>query len=118
MVSLFVPPSKEVLGLAILWPKSQLLALPRHVLIERQHMDGVNGVTQCPIAPGDYFNYTWRAMQYGSSWYHSHYSVQYADGAVGPIVSVVCLLTLVFVHVRRLYQLYPLISDIPVRMIY
>lgn len=52
------------------------------------HMDGVNGVTQCPIAPGDSFNYTWRAMQYGSSWYHSHYSVQYADGAVGPIVSV------------------------------
>lgn len=28
------------------------------------HMDGVNGVTQCPIAPGDSFNYTWRAMQY------------------------------------------------------
>jgi hypothetical protein len=78
-------------------------------------MDGVNGVTQCPIAPGDYFNYTWRAMQYGSSWYHSHYSVQYADGAVGPIVSLFCLLTLVFVHVRRLHQLYPLISDVPVR---
>lgn len=52
------------------------------------HMDGVNGVTQCPIAPGDSFSYTWRAMQYGSSWYHSHYSVQYADGAVGPIVSL------------------------------
>ena len=53
-------------------------------------MDGVNGLTQCPIAPGDSFNYTWRAMQYGSSWYHSHYSVQYADGAVGPMVSLVC----------------------------
>ena len=49
------------------------------------HIDGVNGVTQCPIAPGDSFNYTWRAMQYGSSWYHSHYSVQYADGSAGPI---------------------------------
>ncbi|KAJ9613018.1 hypothetical protein H2200_002959 [Cladophialophora chaetospira] len=49
------------------------------------HMDGVNGVTQCPVATGDSFNYTWRALQYGSSWYHSHYSVQYADGAVGPI---------------------------------
>ncbi|KAF2729978.1 hypothetical protein EJ04DRAFT_501328 [Polyplosphaeria fusca] len=49
------------------------------------HMDGVNGVTQCPIAPGDSFNYTFRAMQYGSSWYHSHYSVQYADGALGPM---------------------------------
>ncbi|KAK3074660.1 hypothetical protein LTR53_002738 [Teratosphaeriaceae sp. CCFEE 6253] len=49
------------------------------------HMDGVNGVTQCPIAPGSTFNYTWQALQYGSSWYHSHYSVQYADGAAGPL---------------------------------
>lgn len=48
-------------------------------------MDGVNGVTQCPIAPGDYFVYNFTLKQYGSSWYHSHYSVQYADGAAGPI---------------------------------
>ena len=50
------------------------------------HMDGVNGLSQCPIAPGDSFNYTWDVMQYGSSWYHSHYSVQYADGLLGPLV--------------------------------
>ena len=49
------------------------------------HMDGVNGITQCPIAPGDYFVYKFKVTQYGSSWYHSHYSVQYADGAVGPL---------------------------------
>ncbi len=49
------------------------------------HMDGVNGITQCPIAPGDYFVYKFNVTQYGSSWYHSHYSVQYADGAVGPM---------------------------------
>ena len=48
-------------------------------------MDGVNGITQCPIAPGDYFEYRFNVTQYGSSWYHSHYSVQYADGAVGPM---------------------------------
>ena len=48
-------------------------------------MDGVNGVTQCPIAPNDYFVYEFKITQYGSSWYHSHYSVQYADGAVGPL---------------------------------
>ncbi|OXV08506.1 hypothetical protein Egran_03731 [Elaphomyces granulatus] len=47
--------------------------------------DGVNGVTQCPIAPGDSFTYEFHATQYGSSWYHSHYSLQYGDGAVGPI---------------------------------
>ena len=48
-------------------------------------MDGVNGVTQCPISPYDYFVYQFKITQYGSSWYHSHYSVQYADGAVGPM---------------------------------
>jgi FtsP/CotA-like multicopper oxidase with cupredoxin domain len=52
---------------------------------QTMHMDGVNGVTQCPIAPGDHFVYNFTAAQYGSSWYHSHYSVQYADGAVGPL---------------------------------
>ena len=49
-------------------------------------MDGVNGVTQCAIAPGDSFSYVWNATQYGSTWYHSHYSSQYADGVQGPIV--------------------------------
>ncbi|KAM7184307.1 multicopper oxidase [Naviculisporaceae sp. PSN 640] len=49
------------------------------------HMDGVNGITQCAIAPEDSFTYTFKASQYGSSWYHAHYSIQYADGLVGPI---------------------------------
>ena len=48
-------------------------------------MDGVNGVTQCPIAPGHNFTYRFRARQYGTSWYHSHYSLQYGDGLVGPL---------------------------------
>lgn len=48
-------------------------------------MDGVNGVTQCPIAPGDSFTYKFKASQYGTSWYHSHYALQYADGLVGPL---------------------------------
>lgn len=29
--------------------------------------DGVNGITECPIAPGDSKTYRWRATQYGSS---------------------------------------------------
>jgi len=49
------------------------------------HMDGVPGITQCPIRPHDYFVYNFSAVQYGSSWYHSHYSVQYADGTLGPM---------------------------------
>jgi len=50
------------------------------------HMDGVPGITQCPIPPGGQFVYRWKALQYGSSWYHSHYSLQYADGLLGPMV--------------------------------
>ncbi|KAI2611819.1 putative multicopper oxidase [Hypoxylon sp. NC1633] len=49
-------------------------------------MDGVPGVTQCPIAPGKTFTYKFRAELYGSSWYHSHYSAQYAGGLYGPMV--------------------------------
>lgn len=47
--------------------------------------DGVNAVTQCPIAPGDHFTYKFSTWQYGTSWYHSHYSLQYGDGMLGPL---------------------------------
>ncbi|PFH60220.1 hypothetical protein XA68_11285 [Ophiocordyceps unilateralis] len=47
--------------------------------------DGVPAVTQCPIAPGKSFTYQFEAELYGSTWYHSHYSSQYAAGLVGPI---------------------------------
>lgn len=53
--------------------------------LNTMHMDGVPGITQCPIAPGDQFTYRWKALQYGTAWYHSHYSVQYADGLLGPL---------------------------------
>lgn len=49
-------------------------------------MDGVPSVTQCPLAPGDSQTYSWRATQYGSSWYHSHFSVQAWDGVFGGII--------------------------------
>jgi hypothetical protein len=48
--------------------------------------DGVPGVTECALAPGETRTYSWQATQYGSSWYHSHYLVQYGDGIRGPIV--------------------------------
>ncbi|KAF2794437.1 multicopper oxidase [Melanomma pulvis-pyrius CBS 109.77] len=49
-------------------------------------MDGVGGITECPIAPGETKVYKFKATQYGTSWYHSHYSVQYGDGLVGGII--------------------------------
>jgi FtsP/CotA-like multicopper oxidase with cupredoxin domain len=33
-----------------------------------------------------YPRYRFRADIYGTSWYHSHYSGQYLDGAFGPLV--------------------------------
>lgn len=51
-----------------------------HGLLQKSSpwMDGVPGVQQCPIAPGTSFKYTFQADLYGSTWYHSHYSAQYA----------------------------------------
>ena len=46
----------------------------------------MNGITQCAIAPGDSATYSFQATQYGTSWYHSHTSLQYGDGVFGPIV--------------------------------
>lgn len=48
--------------------------------------DGVASITQCPTAPGDTITYKWRATQYGSSWWHSHFYVQAWDGVFGGIV--------------------------------
>ena len=61
-----------------------------------------SGVTQCPIAQGCTFTYSFKALQYGHTWYHrygfmlqlikymwanldpsSHYSRQYTDGVAG-----------------------------------
>ncbi|KAI9694661.1 MAG: hypothetical protein M1822_000277 [Bathelium mastoideum] len=50
-----------------------------------QH-DGANGVTECPIAPGQTKQYRMKCTQFGTSWYHSHFSAQYAEGVVGTII--------------------------------
>ena len=48
--------------------------------------DGVPGVTQCPIAPGQSYTYSFQASMYGSTWYHAHYSAQYTAGLYGAMV--------------------------------
>ncbi|KAF5341080.1 hypothetical protein D9611_005994 [Ephemerocybe angulata] len=49
--------------------------------------DGPAGVTQCPIVPGNSFQYEFSVPdQAGTFWYHSHYSSQYCDGLRGAIV--------------------------------
>ncbi|KAI0540529.1 multicopper oxidase [Xylaria digitata] len=48
--------------------------------------DGVASITQCPVAPGESTTYTWRATQYGTTWYHSHFSLQAWNGVFGGMV--------------------------------
>lgn len=59
-----------------------------HGLLQQETpwMDGVPGYGQCPIAPGSEFTYRYRADLYGTSWWHAHYSSQYASGLAGPMV--------------------------------
>ncbi|KAL3447014.1 multicopper oxidase-domain-containing protein [Aspergillus insuetus] len=47
--------------------------------------DGVPGLSQKPIAPGDSFLYKWRATNYGSYLYHAHKRGQQGDGLYGAI---------------------------------
>ncbi|KAJ5261097.1 extracellular dihydrogeodin oxidase/laccase [Penicillium angulare] len=49
-------------------------------------MDGVPSITQCPIAPGDSYTYRWRAIEYGTGWYHSYFYVQAWNGVFGGII--------------------------------
>ncbi|KAI1111499.1 multicopper oxidase-domain-containing protein [Nemania sp. NC0429] len=48
--------------------------------------DGANGVTECPLPPGETKTYKFKLTQYGTSWYHSHFSAQYGNGVFGSIV--------------------------------
>ncbi|KAH6871203.1 Cupredoxin [Thelonectria olida] len=48
--------------------------------------DGVTSITQCPLAVGETTTYTWKATQYGSSWYHSHFALQAWQGIFGGLI--------------------------------
>ncbi|KAH8649877.1 Cupredoxin [Xylariales sp. PMI_506] len=48
--------------------------------------DGVASITQCPTPPGSVETYTWKAVQYGSTWYHSHFALQAWEGVFGGII--------------------------------
>lgn len=48
--------------------------------------DGVPGLSQQHIPPGENYTYIWEAEQYGSYFYHAHSQSQIDDGCYGPIV--------------------------------
>jgi FtsP/CotA-like multicopper oxidase with cupredoxin domain len=50
-------------------------------------MDGTTGVTQCPVPPGQSFVYNFTVEnQFGTYWFHAHFSTQSGDGVVGPLI--------------------------------
>ena len=49
-------------------------------------MDGVPGVSFAGIQPGETFVYKFRLRQYGTYWYHSHWSGQEQAGVYAPII--------------------------------
>ncbi|KAF1831408.1 laccase-1 precursor [Decorospora gaudefroyi] len=54
--------------------------------LDTNDQDGVSSITQCPTPPGESMTYTWRATQYGSTWYHSHFALQAWQGIFGGII--------------------------------
>jgi len=57
-----------------------------HGLALRNDMDGVHGLTQHPIAPGDSFTYRFRAPHPGTYWFHPHVGMQLDRGLYAPLV--------------------------------
>ncbi|CAC5370612.1 unnamed protein product [Mytilus coruscus] len=53
---------------------------------EHPGMDGVAFLSQCPIMPGQSFNYTFQPRFGGSYWYHSHVGNQRDKGLFGAFI--------------------------------
>ncbi|EGX88278.1 ferro-O2-oxidoreductase [Cordyceps militaris CM01] len=55
---------------------------------DANEMDGATGVTQCAVAEGQSFTYTFHIdpAQHGTYWYHAHSAVKRADGLYGGLV--------------------------------
>lgn len=47
--------------------------------------DGVSGLSQWAIKPGDKYRYQWKATTYGTYWYHAHDKDRIMDGLYGGI---------------------------------
>lgn len=52
------------------------------------YYDGATSINQCEIPVNYTYTYEFKIdeNQWGTYWYHSHYSTQYADGVLGPVV--------------------------------
>jgi len=57
-----------------------------HGLVVPTLEDGVPGISQAPIAPGDAVYYAFPLLQSGTYWYHSHVGLQEQQGLGGPLI--------------------------------
>lgn len=57
-----------------------------HGLLLPSAMDGVPGISQAPIPPGEFFLYEFPLRQSGTYWYHSHFGLQEQRGLFGPLI--------------------------------
>ncbi|KAI0429391.1 multicopper oxidase-domain-containing protein [Xylaria sp. FL1042] len=79
----------DVLVVKVVNKASNATALHWHGIFQNgtNWMDGAAGVTQCPIPPGQSYEYKFNVTgQSGTYFYHGHQGVQALDGLVGPMV--------------------------------
>ncbi len=61
-------------------------AIHWHGLLVPWQMDGVLGITQHGIQPGDTFKYQFKILQSGTYWYHAHAGLQEQSGLYGALI--------------------------------
>ncbi|XP_062618570.1 uncharacterized protein LOC134280158 [Saccostrea cucullata] len=78
IVSVRVHNHLKVEGVTIHW----------HGMVHRgtPFMDGVDMITQCPILPGQTFEYRFVATPVGTHWYHAHTNSMRNDGLAGALI--------------------------------
>lgn len=64
----------------------QETAIHWHGLIVPWQMDGVLGISQHGIQPGDTFHYQFKLLQAGTYWYHAHADLQEQQGLYGAFI--------------------------------
>ena len=67
-------------------PAGQMTGVHWHGMVLPNDQDGVPGVTQDPIQPGQTYTYEWTAVSTGTHWYHAHMGgEQIGKGLFGPL---------------------------------
>ncbi|KAL9075600.1 MAG: hypothetical protein Q9157_003956 [Trypethelium eluteriae] len=82
-----LPPAGKVVeyNLEVTNTTMEIAGVSRMVQLVNNQYPGPT-LTASPIAPGQTKQYRIQCTQFGTTWYHSHHSIQYGEGVVGNIV--------------------------------